>query len=232
MDLKTMIVLILIPLLIVFASQIILKITYKKYKLQEIDNNLTGKDVAEKILKEYDLDNIRIKEISGELSDNYNNSKKRVSLSTDIYETSSIASVAVAAHECGHAIQYKEGYIPIKIRNALVPFVNIGSSLGYYVIIISLVVTALDDFFYLGLIMVSFALIFQLITLPVEFDASKRANKILVEMGLISKEEQRGTKIMLKAAAFTYVAGLISALASTTYHVLRIILIYGGRNKD
>ena len=120
----------------------------------------------------------------------------------------------------------------IKIRNSLVPFVNIGSSLGYYVIIFSLIVSSFEKLFYVGLIMVSLALVFQLITLPVEFDASKRANKILLEMGLISENEQKGTKIMLKAAAFTYVAGLISALASTIYHVLRIVAIYGGKNRD
>ncbi len=227
-----MIILILIPFLIVLLSQIILKITYRKYEKEYISKELTGKEIAKQILSEYDLDSIRVGEVSGELSDHYNNSKKIVNLSSSIYNGTSIASAAVAAHECGHAIQYKEGYIPIKIRNVLVPFVNIGSSLGYYVIIISLIISSLEKFFYVGLTMVSLALIFQLITLPVEFDASKRANKILLEMNLISEEEQSGTKVMLKAAAFTYVAGLISALASTIFHILRIVAIYGGRNND
>ena len=189
MGIDTMIILVLIPFLLVLLAQIILKITYRKYESIETDTGLTGMEVANKILKEYDLDNIDVVEISGELTDNYNNSRKRVSLSSNIYGGKTIASAAVAAHECGHAIQYKEGYKPIKIRNMLVPFVNFGSSLGYYVIIASLVFSSFKHLFIVGLIMVSLALIFQLVTLPVEFDASRRANKILLEMGIVSEGE-------------------------------------------
>ena len=225
MGINTMIILVLIPFLLVLLAQIILKITYRKYESIETDTGLTGKEVANKILKEYDLDNIDVVEISGELTDNYNNSRKRVSLSNNIYGGKTIASTAVAAHECGHAIQYKEGYVPIKIRNMLVPFVNFGSSLGYYVIIASLVFSSFKHLFIVGLIMVSLALIFQL-------DASRRANKILLEMGIVSEGEHNGTKAMLKAAAFTYVAGLVSAIASTIFQVLRLIYIFGGRDND
>lgn len=232
MGIDTMIILVLIPFLLVLLAQIILKITYRKYESIETDTGLTGREVANKILKEYDLDNIDVVEISGELTDNYNNSRKRVSLSSNIYGGKTIASAAVAAHECGHAIQYKEGYKPIKIRNMLVPFVNFGSSLGYYVIIASLVFSSFKHLFIVGLIMVSLALIFQLVTLPVEFDASRRANKILLEMGIVSEGEHAGTKAMLKAAAFTYVAGLVSAIASTIFQVLRLIYIFGGRDND
>lgn len=232
MGIDTMIILVLIPFLLVLLAQIILKITYRKYESIETDTGLTGREVANKILKEYDLDNIDVVEISGELTDNYNNSRKRVSLSSNIYGGKTIASAAVAAHECGHAIQYKEGYKPIKIRNMLVPFVNFGSSLGYYVIIASLVFSSFKHLFIVGLIMVSLALIFQLVTLPVEFDASRRANKILFEMGIVSEGEHAGTKAMLKAAAFTYVAGLVSAIASTIFQVLRLIYIFGGRDND
>lgn len=232
MGIDTMIILVLIPFLLVLLAQIILKITYRKYESIETDTGLTGREVANKILKEYDLDNIDVVEISGELTDNYNNSRKRVSLSSNIYGGKTIASAAVAAHECGHSIQYKEGYVPIKIRNMLVPFVNFGSSLGYYVIIASLVFSSFKHLFIVGLIMVSLALIFQLVTLPVEFDASRRANKILLEMGIVSEGEHDGTKAMLKAAAFTYVAGLVSAIASTIFQVLRLIYIFGGRDND
>lgn len=232
MGIDTMIILVLIPFLLVLLAQIILKITYRKYESIETDTGLTGREVANKILKEYDLDNIDVVEISGELTDNYNNSRKRVSLSSNIYGGKTIASAAVAAHECGHAIQYKERYVPIKIRNMLVPFVNFGSSLGYYVIIASLVFSSFKHLFIVGLIMVSLALIFQLVTLPVEFDASRRANKILLEMGIVSEGEHDGTKAMLKAAAFTYVAGLVSAIASTIFQVLRLIYIFGGRDND
>jgi len=216
-----------VAFLIVSLSQLILRGTYSKYKEEDITTNLTGKEVAERILKENNLDDIDVVEISGELSDNFNNSKRRISLSSDIYNGRTIASSAVAAHECGHAVQYKVGYVPIKIRNGLVPFVNIGNTLGYIVIVISLL-TSITKLFMVGLILVSFALIFQLVTLPCEFDASRRANKILLEMGLITTEEQKGTKKMLKAAAFTYVAGLMSSILQ----ILRIVYIFSGRSRD
>ena len=221
-------VFVLTAFLIVLISQQILNFTYSKYKKVLIDSNLSGYEVAKKILLEYDLDNIKIGKISGNLSDNYNNSRKQISLSEDIYSGKTIASCAVAAHECGHAIQYKEGYKPIKIRNILLPFVNFGNSLGYFVIVISLA-SSLTKLFIVGLILISFALIFQLITLPVEFDASKRANKILLEMGLITENEQESTKKMLKAAAFTYVAGLISSILQ----IFRLIYIFiGNKERD
>ena len=216
-----------VAFLVVSLAQLILRTTYSKYKEEDINSNLTGKEVAQKILDANGLTDIEIVEISGELSDNFNNSKRRISLSSDIYNGRTIASSAVAAHECGHAVQYKVGYVPIKIRNGLVPFVNIGNTLGYIVIVISLL-TSITKLFMVGLILVSFALIFQLVTLPCEFDASRRANKILLEMGLITTEEQKGTKKMLKAAAFTYVAGLMSSILQ----ILRIVYIFSGRSRD
>ena len=220
--------LVLIAFLIVSLSQFILNITYSKYKKVKVESKLKGSEVAVKILSEYDLTDIRITKISGELSDNFNNSRKLISLSPDIYDGQSIASCAVAAHECGHALQYKDGYIPIKIRNILVPFVNIGNSIGYIVIVISLV-SSLTKLFLLGLFLISFALLFQIITLPCEFDASRRANKILLEMGLITDDEQDETRAMLKAAAFTYVAGLFSSIMQ----IIRLIYIFSNdRDRD
>ena len=216
-----------ISFLVVSLAQVLLRSTYSKYKEIDIDTNLTGKEVAEKILLENGLEDIEVVQISGELSDNYNNSKRRISLSTDIYNGRSIASCAVAAHECGHAVQYKTGYVPIKIRNMLVPIVNIGNTLGYIVIIISLL-ASFTKLFIIGLILVSFALIFQLVTLPCEFNASRRANKMLLEMGLITSEEQSGTKTMLKAAAFTYVAGLLSSILE----VMRLVYLFTGNDRD
>ena len=216
---------IILALLVVSIAQLILRITYSKYKKIEVDSNLTGKDVAEKILSKYDLDDINVTRVTGELSDNYNNRRKLISLSTDIYDDNTIAACAVAAHECGHAIQYKEGYVPIKIRNILVPFVNIGNTLGYIVVVISLI-TSITKLFIIGIILVSFALLFELITLPCEFDASKRANKILLEMGLVTEDEQDGTKAMLRAAAFTYVAGLFSSILQ----IIRLIYIFTDRD--
>ena len=213
--------------LVVSLSQIILRSTYSKYKEEDISTNLSGKEVAERILSENGLTDIDIVEISGELSDNFNNSKRRISLSSDIYNGRSIASCSVAAHECGHAVQYKVGYVPIKIRNSIVPFVNIGNTLGYIVIAISLA-ASITKLFIVGLVLVSFALIFQLVTLPCEFDASRRANKMLLEMGLITKEEQNGTKKMLRAAAFTYVAGLFSSIMQ----ILRLVYLFSGKRRD
>ena len=213
-----------VAFLVVSLSQLILRSTYSKNKEVDITTNLTGKQVALKILKENGLDDIDVVEVSGELTDNFNNSKRRISLSSDIYNGKSIASCAVAAHECGHACQYKTGYVPIKIRNMLVPFVNIGNTLGYIVIVISLA-TSLTKLFTIGLILISFALAFQLVTLPCEFDASRRANKMLLQYGLITDEEHSGTKAMLRAAAFTYVAGLMSSILQ----ILRIVYIFSGR---
>lgn len=219
---------VLVAFFIVLIAQQTLNFTYSKYKKIEVDSNMSGYEVAKKILSENDLDNINVGRVSGNLSDHYNNSKKIVNLSNDIYNGRTIASCAVAAHECGHALQYKEGYTPIKIRNMLVPIVNLGNSLGYIVIVISLA-ASLTKLFILGIVLISFALIFQLITLPVEFDASRRANKILLEMGLITEDEQEGTKKMLKAAAFTYVAGLISSIMQ----ILRLVYIFAGsKNRD
>lgn len=220
-------ILVLIALIIVFISQQILNFTYSKYKKIEVDSNMTGYDVAKKILLENNLDNIIVGKVSGNLSDHYNNSKKIINLSSDIYEGATIAAVSVAAHECGHAIQYKEGYTPIKIRNMLVPFVNLGNTLGYIVIVISLAASA-TKLFTIGLILISFALVFQIITLPVEFDASRRGKRILLELGIVTEDEQDGASKMLRAAAFTYVAGLISSIMQ----ILRLVLIFSNRDRD
>lgn len=216
-----------LALLITGLAQIILSIKYAVYKKKDVVSDLTGKEVAEKILKEYGLEEINVVEISGNLTDHYNNSEKTVNLSSDIYNGRSIASVAVAAHECGHALQYKAGYAPIKLRNNLVPFVNIGNKLGYIAIVISLA-ASLTNLFILGVVLISLAVVFQLVTLPCEFNASIRANKVILEMGLVTEDEQRGTKSMLRAAAFTYVAGLFSSILQ----ILRLVYIFTGRRRD
>ena len=177
---------IIVALAITGLAQLILTIKYAHYKKIEINSGLTGKEVAEKILKEHDLDDIKINEISGNLTDHYNNSDRSVNLSKDIYEGTSIASTAVAAHECGHALQYQDGYGPIKLRNRLVPIVNIGNKIGYIAIIVSLA-ASLFELFIVGIVLISLAVVFQLVTLPCEFNASKRANKVILEMGLIDQ---------------------------------------------
>ena len=219
--------LIILSLLIVSLAQIILRSKYSKYEKIAVESGMTGREVAERILRENEIYDVNIAKVSGTLSDNYNNSKKLVSLSEAIYDGKSIASVSVAAHECGHAIQYKTGYGPIKLRNGLVPFVNIGSYLGYIVIVISLIFS-LAKLFLVGIILTALAVVFQLITLPCEFDASRRAKKELLRLGLIIEKEHAGASSMLRAAAFTYVAGLISGLLE----ILRLILIFTGNDRD
>ena len=217
---------VLVAFLIVTAAQIILRITYARYKRKQTETELTGKEVAENILKANEIEGIKIMEVSGSLTDYYDDKNKTIALSKDIYEGRSVASAAVAAHECGHAIQYKEGYKPIAIRNKMVPIVNLGNSIGYSIMVVGLAADALG-WFYLGIVLLSLALVFQIITLPCEFDASKRANKELLRLNLINENEHRGTKTMLRAAAFTYVAGLFSSILE----ILRIILIFMSRRR-
>ena len=211
--------------LITILASVILKIIYSIYKKIAVSSNVTGKEAANLILKKYNITDIKVGLISGELSDYYNNSSKEIRLSEDIYDKDSIASVSVAAHECGHAIQYDDGYFPIKLRNMIVPFVNFGSTAGYYVILISFI-TSITKLFLIGVILISLGIVFQLITLPVEINASRRGKKALIELGIIEDSEKMSVTIMLGAAAFTYVAGLLSSVMQ----VLRLILQFQRRD--
>lgn len=213
-----------VSLIIVSLAQIILRAKYSKYKKIDCECNLTGREVAEKILRENGITDVKVVKIGGSLTDNYNDRAKTVSLSEDIYDGNSIASVAVAAHECGHAIQYKVGYAPIKLRNNIVPFVNFGNTIGYIILVISLIFS-ITKLFIVGIALTALAVLFQLVTLPCEFNASRRAKKELLRMGLITDREHKGVGVMLRAAAFTYVAGLITGLIE----ILRLIIIFNNR---
>lgn len=180
--------LIFISILITTISQILISISYSKYKKVLNNKDLTGFDVAKKILDSNGLSNIMILEVKGNLTDHYDPGRKVIKLSTDIYHGSSIASAAVAAHECGHAIQDKTKYIPMRIRSHLVPFVNICTKIGYLAIMIGVIFSYL--LVELGIILLLAMLLFQLITLPVEFNASKRAMKELERLHLLDKEEK------------------------------------------
>ncbi len=216
--------LIFISILITTISQILISISYSKYKKVLNNKDLTGFDVAKKILDSNGLSNIMILEVKGNLTDHYDPGRKVIKLSTDIYHGSSIASAAVAAHECGHAIQDKTKYIPMRIRSHLVPFVNICTKIGYLAIMIGVIFSYL--LVELGIILLLAMLLFQLITLPVEFNASKRAMKELERLHLLDKEEKNYAKNMLIAAAFTYVASLLSTLLE----ILRYVLIFTDRD--
>lgn len=219
--------LIIVPLILIIASQSYINSSYKKYSVYSINSKMTGFDVTKKILESHNLDNkISVKKVSGTLTDNFNPKTNIVSLSTDIYSDSSIASVAVAAHECGHVLQHNEKYFFIMLRSILVPIVNFSSKFGY-IILIAGFLFSLFDLALLGLILMSMALVFQLVTLPTEFDASRRAADELVKLGVINTEELPQVKKMLRAAAYTYLASFFANLAE----MLRLFLILR-RNDD
>lgn len=216
---------IFISILITTLSQIFISLAYSKYKKILNNKDLSGYDVARKILDSNNLDNIIILETRGNLTDHYDPQRKVIKLSTDIYHGSSIAGAAVAAHECGHAIQDKTKYTPMRIRSTLVPFVNICTRIGYLAIVIGIIFSY--TLIEVGIVLLLSMLVFQLITLPVEFNASHRAIKELERLNLIDEEEKSSAKNMLIAAAFTYVASVLSTLLE----ILRYALIFNDRDR-
>lgn len=220
------ILLYLIILIIPLLAQINISISYGKYKKVQNKKELTGFDVARKILDENGLEDIYVVETSGSLTDHYDPSRKVVRLSTDIFKGNSIAALSVAAHECGHAIQDKENYAFMRIRSFLVPVVNLVSYFSWIVIFIGLI-TEYFNLFAFGIGLISIGLLFQLITLPVEFDASKRAKRELVKLKLASSGEEEKVSKMLGAAAMTYVASVLTSILE----ILRLILIFNN-NRD
>lgn len=213
-------------LLSVFAS-IGVKSTFAKYEKMKTARGISGAEAARKVLDMNGLQNVRVERVSGELTDHFDPRSNVIRLSDSTYSNTSVAAVGVAAHEAGHAVQYAVGYTPIKIRNAIVPVVNIGSSLAMPLFILGLVLNFLN-LAYLGVFMFSFALVFQLITLPVELNASARAIKILDSSMILYENEVKPAKKVLKAAAMTYVA----AVAATALQLLRLLLILNNRRDD
>ena len=216
---------VLVGLLITLIANIYIKSSYSKYKKIKVKSKLDGYDVARKILDSNGLDKIDIVETSGELTDHYDPSRKVVRLSKEIYHGTSIASVSVAAHECGHAIQDKENYFFLRFRSTLFPFANISSKLGYVAITIGLIFGYVK-LMWIGIVLELVILLFQIITLPVEIDASRRALNFLKQEALIEKNEQDGSKKMLTAAALTYVASVLATLLS----IIRLVLLTRGRD--
>lgn len=216
-----------IGVIITLMSQIYINNSYNKYKYQSLKKRTTGAEVARNILNKNGLNNIKVVEVSGNLTDHYDPKKKVVSLSTDIYRGDTIAAASVAAHECGHAIQHHNGYIFLTIRSLLVPLVNFSTKIGYLVVMIG-IIFSFPQIAVFGLILLLAMLFFQLITLPVEFNASSRAKQQLLELNIIDDLELRDSKTMLNAAALTYVASFITTLLQ----ILRLALIVFGRRDD
>ena len=209
-----------------FASSKV-KTTYAKYGKVRSHSGMTAMDAARRILDNAGLRHVRIERIAGDLTDHYSPKELVLRLSDTTINSTSIAAIGVAAHECGHAIQHAKHYAPLNIRNAIVPVVNIGSKLSWPMILIGLLL-GFTGFLDLGIILFSFSLIFQLITLPVEFNASSRALQILDDSNMLYDEELKGAKKVLSAAAMTYVAAAISTLLS----LLRLIILFGGRRRN
>ena len=216
MDIILIIIIILVPLL----AEIGVKSNYKKYLKVNNTKKLTGQEVARQILDKNGLQNVYVVATSGYLSDHYDPTRKTVRLSKEVFEGETVASMSIAAHECGHAIQDKEGYLFFKIRSAIVPVVNIATSISYYIILIGFALQMLK-LVYLGIGFTSMGLLFQIVTLPVEFNASSRAKKQIKKMKLASKSEEDGVKKMLWSAALTYVAGVLAS----AMQIIRLILV-------
>ncbi len=210
-----------LALIIPMIAQIYVTSNYNKYKRINNDKKMTGFDVARMILDKNGLNNMYVVETKGNLTDHYDPKRKIIKLSSEVFHGSSIAAMAVAAHEVGHALQDKEGYFFMKVRSFIFPIVNFGTKFAYIVLVIGLVANMMN-LIWTGILLVGLGLLFQIVTLPVEFDASKRALKELETNVILPNVDIKGTKSMLTAAAMTYVAGVLSS----ALEMLRLILIF------
>ena len=202
--------------------------TFNKYKRIRSATGMTGAEAAERILHQNGIYDVGIEHISGNLTDHYDPRSKMLRLSDATYSSTSVAAIGVAAHECGHALQHKEEYGPLKLRTAIVPAANIGSRLGIPIIILGVILGSNPLLINIGIWVFSLAVLFQIITLPVEFNASSRALEMVEQYGILGSEEVGHTKKVLSAAAMTYVA----AAAASILQLLRLVLLFGRRSRD
>ena len=205
--------------------------TFRRYSSQLSSLHITGEQAAYRVLQSNGVSNVRIEKVSGNLTDHYDPKANVIRLSEDVYHSTSTAAIGVACHEAGHAVQYAQSYFPIKIRAAIIPITNIGSKLAMTLILLGILFSTLGNFsnnlVYIGIFFFSFSLIFQLITLPVEFNASRRALHSIQENNILTDNELIGAKKTLTAAALTYVAAVAVSLAQ----MLRLLMLFGGRNR-
>ncbi len=223
-------ILIIIGVVLSLMAQASVSGNFKKYSRVRSMSNLTGAEVAAKILKSEGLYDIRIERVSGDLTDHYDPSAKVLRLSDSTYASTSVAAIGVAAHECGHAIQHSREYAPLIFRNVFVPIANFGAKISWPLILIGLLFSRGTSSVLItaGIIAFAATTIFHLITLPVEFDASGRALKILKSDGILVEDEISGARKVLNAAALTYLA----AAAASILQLFRLILLFGGRDRD
>ena len=206
--------------------------TFKKYANQYSTRRITGAQAAQRVLSANGVSGVRIERVGGNLTDHYDPRANVIRLSDSVYDATSTAAIGVACHEAGHAVQYANNYAPIKLRAAIVPITNIGAKLAMPLILLGVVLAFLENFsfffVYAGIACFGLSVVFQLVTLPVEFNASRRAMVAISEAGLLTEEEQKGARKTLTAAALTYVAATAVALAQ----LLRLLIIFGGRRRD
>ncbi|EOH99738.1 neutral zinc metallopeptidase [Enterococcus haemoperoxidus ATCC BAA-382] len=220
-------ILVIVGLLISMAASAYVNSTFKKYDKIQSRNNVTGTNAAQYILKKEQINDVGVQQIAGDLTDNYNSGNKILSLSEATAQSTSVAAIGVAAHECGHAVQDHTGYSPLKIRAAIVPVANFGSALSFPIILVGVLFSWNQTLINIGILAFSLALLFQLVTLPVEFNASRRALKILSDGNILTEEEVPMARKVLFAAALTYVA----AALATFLQLLRLIILFGGNNR-
>ncbi len=222
--------LVIIGAVICLLASARVKSTFNKYSRVRNMSGMTGAQAAERILHGAGIYDVVIQRVQGNLTDHYDPRNKVLRLSETVYDSATVAAVGVAAHECGHAIQHNKKYAPLSIRSAIVPVANIGSTLAWPLILIGLLFSSQSSnvFITAGILCFSAAVLFQLVTLPVEFNASRRAVVALADSGILGEEEIRGTRKVLSAAALTYVASAAAAILQ----LLRLVILFGGRRRD
>lgn len=221
-------ILVLIGAIISMIASARVSSTFNRYARERSFSGMTGAQAAQAILNNNGIYDVRVERISGNLTDHYDPRTKTVRLSDSVYGATSVAAIGVAAHECGHVMQHQENYAPLKIRTMLVPAANIGSRLGIPIIILGIILGGSPMLVNIGIWVFSLAVLFQLVTLPVEFDASKRALVCIEQYGIVTREERAKSAKVLRAAAYTYVA----AAAASVLQLLRLILLFGNRRDD
>ena len=219
-------ILVVPTIIIALIAQTKVTTTFRKYSKQASSMGFTAAEVTRRILDSNGLYNVAVERVSGNLTDHYDTRTNVIRLSDSVYSSSSVAAIGVAAHEAGHAVQHAEKYLPIKIRNSIVPVANFGSSFAPLLIIFGILL-AIEPLIWIGIILYSAIAVFQLVTLPVEFNASSRAITTLSSMAILSDDELKGARRVLSVAAMTYVAALLTAIAN----LLRFILLARGRNR-
>ena len=205
------------------------KSTYRKYAKVRSASGLTGAQAAEMILRRNGVLGVTVQHVAGELTDHYDPARGVVNLSDATYNSTSVAAIGVAAHECGHVMQHEQGYLPLRIRTALVPVANIGSNIGIWIVMIGVILGMTSTRAMIGVYLFSFGVLFQIVTLPVEFNASRRALAMLQDYGMLGQTEIQGSRSVLSAAAMTYVA---SAAASVLQLLRLLMIVNGGRRRD